>query len=319
MKAPLICVLALILCVSSVSAQGSENNWTRLESDSKDFSVAVPSRYQAIADEEGYQVYERTTDGFPAVVSAHLGKILMVTASRGGASILIERYRCRKVKEALDILLESRFSAREFSRISLKEFVGGLAGARVRGNYLFEMLVGNENTIYRIIVGARNADNETLKYLLSSIRLNGSRIFANKTSLDSKVIEVSKAISDLQETPFQFEPPDKPDKLPPKTIFVQETGDLDNTQLAILYKAPAKFTEKARYKDAQGTVQLLVTFGAGGEIEKIKVISGVGSGLTEQCVRAARLIRFLPPEKDGVPVTTEAVMEYSFRIVDAGR
>jgi len=41
-------------------------------------------------------------------------------------------------------------------------------------------------------------------------------------------------------------------------------------------------------------VSLRITFGANGQIEKIVEVSGLDNGLTEEAVKVARLMRFLP-------------------------
>lgn len=321
MKKLLFMVAVFLLGAFCANAQAvRESGWLRLESDSKDFSIAVPSDYEAAYDEEGYQIYSVPPDRLTVQISVHLGKIWTIAASRGGATILVERYRCRKVKEALAILFEKRFKARESETISLKEFQGTVSGADVYGNFLFEMFVGNENTIYRVIGGARTSDNEALKYLLSSIRLNGGPLFAHKSLLKDNPGMVSKSISDLKETPFQFELEDtggqsKADDVKRKPIIVVE-GDtvMDRSKLAVLFRPSPRYTDKARYNATKGIVELLVTFGADGRVEKIKVVKGLGSGLTESVVRAARFIRFLPPEKDGKPVAADGIMKYRFGV-----
>ena len=57
-----------------------------------------------------------------------------------------------------------------------------------------------------------------------------------------------------------------------------------------------------------------MTFSADGGIEKISIIQGLPDGLTGEAVKAARLIRFLPQEKDNIPVTTTKAIEYSFSV-----
>jgi hypothetical protein len=61
-------------------------------------------------------------------------------------------------------------------------------------------------------------------------------------------------------------------------------------------------------------VTLRVTFGADGKIEKIVEVNGLPHGLTEEAVKVARLIRFLPEEADGKPVTVRKTIVYAFSI-----
>lgn len=51
---PVIVLFVVLSCLcASVTAQ---TNWLRLESDSKDFSVAIPPGYQILTDKDGYQI-----------------------------------------------------------------------------------------------------------------------------------------------------------------------------------------------------------------------------------------------------------------------
>jgi TonB family protein len=61
-------------------------------------------------------------------------------------------------------------------------------------------------------------------------------------------------------------------------------------------------------------VVLRVTFLDSGEIGRISVISGLGNGLTEQAVEAAKKIKFEPATKDGKSVSVTKPVEYLFTI-----
>lgn len=82
----------------------------------------------------------------------------------------------------------------------------------------------------------------------------------------------------------------------------------------ILAKPKALYTDAARQANVQGKVVLRVTFTANGSIGGISVISGLGNGLTEQAIAAARGIRFEPAKRGGVPYTVSKPVEYSFTI-----
>ncbi len=82
----------------------------------------------------------------------------------------------------------------------------------------------------------------------------------------------------------------------------------------ILSKPRANYTDLARQNQVQGKVTLRVTFSANGSIGAIAVISGLGNGLTEQAIAAARGIRFEPAKRGGVPYSVTKPVEYSFTI-----
>ena len=86
------------------------------------------------------------------------------------------------------------------------------------------------------------------------------------------------------------------------------------TPLKILSKPRANYTDAARQAQVQGKVVLRVTFAANGTIGGISVISGLGNGLTEQAIAAARNIKFEPAKKNGQAVSTVKSIEYTFTI-----
>ena len=55
-------------------------------------------------------------------------------------------------------------------------------------------------------------------------------------------------------------------------------------------------------------------FSADGTIKHILVVKGLEGGLTEEAVRAARKIKFVPAEKDGRPVSQYFQIEYNFNL-----
>lgn len=84
--------------------------------------------------------------------------------------------------------------------------------------------------------------------------------------------------------------------------------------VTITSKPRANYTDAARQNQLQGTVTLRVTFNSNGTIGGISPVSGLGMGLTEQAIAAARGIRFEPAKKNGVPQTVTKQVQYSFTI-----
>lgn len=82
----------------------------------------------------------------------------------------------------------------------------------------------------------------------------------------------------------------------------------------ILYREKAKYSEEARENRVQGSVVLLATFTASGQITDIRVLRGQPYGLTEEAIQVAKRIRFQPAIENGVPVTVRAQLEYNFSL-----
>jgi TonB family protein len=82
----------------------------------------------------------------------------------------------------------------------------------------------------------------------------------------------------------------------------------------ILSKPEALYTEQARRHQTAGTVVLKVIFSAYGKVIGIRVVQGLPDGLTENAIKAARNMKFVPAIKDGKPASMYAQLEYTFSI-----
>lgn len=101
------------------------------------------------------------------------------------------------------------------------------------------------------------------------------------------------------------------DDKPEERIY--EPKEVDQ-KARITKKSEPRYTEQARRKRTSGWVVLRVVFKASGEIGDIEVIRDAPDGLTEECIKVAREIKFEPAMKDGHPVSTYVRVEYTFDI-----
>lgn len=82
----------------------------------------------------------------------------------------------------------------------------------------------------------------------------------------------------------------------------------------ILDKPKPVYTPEARMQKIEGTVLLDVIFTASGEVRVLGVKSGLGHGLDENAVDAARHIRFTPAMQAGTPVDQHVLLHVVFQI-----
>ncbi len=102
-------------------------------------------------------------------------------------------------------------------------------------------------------------------------------------------------------------PPVKKADPPPPAAAVTEP-------FKIISKPRPGYTDAARQNQVTGVVRLRVQFLASGQVGSVSPVSGLPNGLTEQAIAAAKSIKFEPMKKNGVPVGTTKVIEYSFTI-----
>jgi tetratricopeptide (TPR) repeat protein len=82
----------------------------------------------------------------------------------------------------------------------------------------------------------------------------------------------------------------------------------------VLSKQEPRYSESARRDQVSGKVVLKVIFAADASIQHIQLMQSPDSRLTEESIRAARLIRFTPETICGKPVSSPVQVEYDFYI-----
>jgi len=87
------------------------------------------------------------------------------------------------------------------------------------------------------------------------------------------------------------------------------------TRPQILARPIPSYTEDARRAQIEGSVRLSVVLNANGTISDVKVVRGLGYGLDEKAVQAARELRFVPAQKDGHTVSVRVFLEFKFTLL----
>ena len=87
-----------------------------------------------------------------------------------------------------------------------------------------------------------------------------------------------------------------------------------DAEVEVLSKPKPVYTEEARRLHLEGDVVLNVTFQANGKLVVLSVASGLGHGLDEAAIDAAKRIEFNPARRDGQPVDHTATLRVVFRL-----
>jgi len=100
----------------------------------------------------------------------------------------------------------------------------------------------------------------------------------------------------------------------------QQDGGARLTKAPELIEAPeAEYTQAAVDAKIEGSVQLELTVSATGEVTKVTVLSGLGYGLDESAVEAAKRFVFSPAEVNNLPATVSLnfAIDFSLPIMPA--
>jgi TonB family protein len=87
-----------------------------------------------------------------------------------------------------------------------------------------------------------------------------------------------------------------------------------NSPVSILNRPHPVYSDEARTHRIEGDVILDVVFLASGQVQVNSVVTGLGHGLDEAAVLAAKQIHFKPATRDGHPVDFPAHVRISFRV-----
>jgi TonB family protein len=99
-----------------------------------------------------------------------------------------------------------------------------------------------------------------------------------------------------------------------KSVSQPVKTDRIDVPLEILFKPAPAYTEEARALKIEGDVLLEVEFTASSEVHVVRVVRGLGHGLDEAAVDAARRIRFKPAQSARRPVDFKTTVHIVFRL-----
>lgn len=92
------------------------------------------------------------------------------------------------------------------------------------------------------------------------------------------------------------------------------SADTQNDTILLVQKPRAKYTDAARQSQTQGSITLRVVFLANGGIGNITPLTELPNGLTEEAIKAAKKISFLPFRKNKTPLNLTKQVQYNFSL-----
>jgi len=87
------------------------------------------------------------------------------------------------------------------------------------------------------------------------------------------------------------------------------------TRPQMLARPVPGYTEEARRAQVEGAVRLSVILNSNGTVSDIRVTAGLGYGLNEKAIEAAKALRFVPAQKDGHIVSVRLTLEFKFTLL----
>lgn len=97
----------------------------------------------------------------------------------------------------------------------------------------------------------------------------------------------------------------------PRLVY---SGKEVTTKARVLSKPEPQYTEEARSRGVTGTVVLRCVFTAERAVKHCLILKALPLGLTEQSIKAAKQVKFIPATVEGRPVSMYIQMEYNFNL-----
>jgi TonB family protein len=281
-----------LLCLSN--DQGSETDWRRVAPQGEEFSLLTPVIPALLKQGSNFYLHQ---------YGEKVSEQRSYSAYADDFIFVIESYKAARPQKLLKDLEKDSNQRRTFERdITISGFSGKqyrIGSTDFHGKALFFV---TRQHIYIITLAARDENNTAIAKFLSSLILG-----------DDISAQASGQVLNLQESDAY------------KNVFLKESDAVQpqgqafsikdvSRKAIIIWRPEPTYTEQARHDQVNGTVVLRGVFDADGQVKNLRVMSGLGGGLTEKAVEAALSIRYFPAEKDGQRVSQYIQIEYNFNL-----
>jgi len=283
MKKVVLLFCGMILISSAAMGQTGDRSdpltWKRYTVKGEEFSVTLPNLPSV------------TTTNFFYFRLQKGRKQREVLAAANGVTYFIQVFENRKPSQSLDEFIAEENEKLEIDptterNLTINEVRGKEYSSRKKSPPATVQFFATEKRLYRFF--AIGADDAGVKQFFSSIVLG-------KTD--------GIKISDGPGNPLEYDITGK--------IY---TGREVDVRARVLTREDAPYTEEAREKRVVGKVILKVVFTGLGQVTDIRVVQGLPYGLTQQAIKVARRIIFVPATKDGKYVSMVMQLEYYFNL-----
>jgi TonB family protein len=290
-------LIVLFLAVTSLAQAGPE--WIRLGAGGGEIEVSGPPNGLVLHEEEISRVALDLTDAW-FVISADKRPI------------------------ARDSIKDIKANKKDRVTVETKKFDGGnllkIQTYDWEKSYSVVVNFAGDKYAYRISAAAATKDNESLRRFLGSIRISGQIVFPDIASASPAAVGEVLPIEKLRINQIVFDSLKKPNASPSEAKFAKvedSNGDFDagyTRRLFLVRKPKASYTDEARRNGKQGTIRTKVEFRSDGTIGAVTIDPSVDRSLAREVAKAISVIKFVPAEKDGAPVTIVKVVSYTFNI-----
>jgi TonB family protein len=279
----LSCAL-LLVSIDALAQSPSPSEWQRYTGSGEEFSVNLP--ILPAADTEDRYIFRLQAKRRERQIGAYAD----------GVAYVIFSYENPKPRQSLESFIEEQSRRDSGPAPAERDLKGdGFVGKAFEGDIWVVQYFATERHLYRFGAYGAAPNDPRITRFFSSLQLGKKR-------------EDGKEVSDGPGLPFE------PDNSPDGTAPTSYTGKQVDRKARLVMKPEPRYTESARMNKITGTVVLKCIFSSNGMVNNIVTVSGLPYGLTEQAIKAARKIKFVPAMKDGKYVSMWMQLEYNFNL-----
>jgi TonB family protein len=293
----ILIVITFGLSFNIVTAQ-VDDRWMHVQSNDGEFSIEVPKSHRFFCNADGFQISKNDSD-------ISLKDMCMMNAVIDGTLVSFEIYEAGKA--AMDALYDHDAFAKDGRKVSeiktgeikIKQIVNS-----TDKYYSIRQFFKTKRHVCILTAANRNGDVRAIRRFLDSL------VIADNVSPNSNVAK----FSELKVTDIGIEFDDDADDKPSTQKVPKPLPDPDIKPFVIVRAARASYVDSARDQRVAGNVRLKLKLAEDGFIPTITVRRSLPQGLLRQAIFAALRVKFLPKEKNGIPISTNVTMEYGFNI-----
>jgi hypothetical protein len=291
-----LAAVTVIFCYTVVAAGSAPDGWMRVQSDDGEFSIEVPRAHRFFFNAPGFRLSR-------SIVDLSVTNMYMLTAFQEDALVSFEVYD--GPKRAMDILYKDDLRAkkgRKVSEITLGDVKVTQVANETDQYSSFRWFFCTNRHVYILPTASRKGEVPAMKRFLDSLVISGD--VPGKNAADStRFSALNKAGIDVQFDDVHSKPatPD-PSPAPDPTIKPYV--------LVTLAMAPYIYYERDHMMD--DAIRIRLKLGEDGFISGLTLKKSLAPVLARQAMFAALRSKFLPKEKDGLPVPAIVIIDYGF-------
>ncbi|MEO8649333.1 MAG: energy transducer TonB [Acidobacteriota bacterium] len=296
LRSVLCVVFTAFVFVMTASAQQTDG-WMRVQTDDGNFSVEVPAEYKYFFDSNGFVISNGGS-------SFQLKNMSLFTAYKDGSLLSFEVYDSDR--SAVDALYDldgkgtrwRKGVSGKIDQVTARQ----LEWAGADPVYAVSRFFRIKGKAVVMTAASRNGKTDTIARFFDSATVEPRSDGGTKLSqLTVTEVKIETAVN----------PPAAPAKVAPRTAT---KPDPDVKKIVVLRLPRASYVNQARMNSTSGSIRLKPTFGKDGWVEHIVITKDLPDGLVRQTLFSAIRTRFLPEEKNGLPISITRTLEYSFSI-----